>query len=235
MLDKNIVGLEALIRWQNPVDGLIMPNDFIAVAEETGQILELGNVVLETVISDLDKWHKNNIAVPVSINFSARQFTNHAYSESCLERFRNINFDSSMIELEVTEQVFLGDIDHAIIRLNQFKQAGVSIALDDFGTGYSSLNYLKHLPIDTLKIDISFVRDLVFGSRSYNILKAILLMAEDLGLNTIAEGVETVEQRDLLLKLDCKLAQGFLYNKALPEPEIERLLINQSEKIFIPH
>ena len=233
LLDNSIVGVEALIRWQNPLDGLIMPNDFISIAEETGQIIEIGDFVFDTVLSDLTKWHQSNIAVPISINFSARQFTNHAYSESCLEKLRHIDFDTSMIELEVTEQVFLGDIDHAIIRLKQFKDAGVSIALDDFGTGYSSLNYLKHLPIDTLKIDISFVRDLVLGNRSYNILKAILLMAEDLGLNSIAEGVETMEQQELLRKLDCKLAQGFLYHRALPEADIERLLIEQNENIRI--
>ncbi|MDH5571899.1 MAG: EAL domain-containing protein [Gammaproteobacteria bacterium] len=235
LLDKSIVGLEALIRWRNPVDGMIMPNDFIPVAEETGQIIELGDFVFETVLSDLKKWHESNIAVPVSINFSARQFTNHTYSESCLEKLQHIGFDASMIELEVTEQVFLGDLDHAIIKLNQFKEAGVSIALDDFGTGYSSLNYLKLLPIDTLKIDISFVRDLVLGNRSYNILKAILLLAEDLGLNSIAEGVETLEQQNLLFNLGCKLAQGFYYHKALPEPEINRLLIEQARKILINH
>ncbi len=225
--DERIVGMEALIRWNHPTEGMIMPGDFIHIAEETGQITELGQIVFNQVKADLDRWHSQAIAVPIAINISARQFSSQQYCDSCMQQLQNLTFNQNMLELEVTEQVFLGDLEHAKKRLQAFRDHGVSIALDDFGTGYSSLNYLKQLPINTLKIDISFVRDLAQGNRTYAILKSILAMSRDLGLNAVAEGVETEQQKLLLQELSCEVAQGYLFHKPMPVADIERLLLAQ--------
>lgn len=225
-----IIGLEALLRWLHPIEGVVLPGEFIHIVEETGQINEIGQIVFSRVVNDLERWTEKGIAVPVAINLSARQFSSQLYCDSCIENINNLPFPASMLELEVTEQVFLGDIERAIARIEVFRELGVGIALDDFGTGYSSLNYLKRLPLDTLKIDISFIRDIRLGNRPYSILKAILTMAQVIGLKAIAEGVETIEQRDLLIDLECRYAQGYLYHHPMPREEAELLLVNQQAK-----
>ena len=224
---ERIVGLEALVRWQHPDLGLVLPGEFIDVAEETGQIVELGRMVMEQAVLDLRDWQEQDIAVPVSVNVSARQFTSQIFTEQCVRRFETHQIDPALISLEVTEQVFLGDIDRAKRRLQKFKDKGVSVALDDFGKGYSSLNYLKQLPIDTLKIDRDFIHDISGDSRAQAILKVILGMSHELGLDIVAEGVETEEQRRLLLEMGCRVAQGFYFHHPMPASQIELLLQGQ--------
>ncbi|HEY9051369.1 MAG TPA: EAL domain-containing protein [Gammaproteobacteria bacterium] len=223
-----VIGLEALVRWMHPEQGMIMPGEFIHVAEETGQIADIGNFVFNQVIHDLKILVPDGVAVPVAINMSARQFSSNVYCDHWFEILRQYECDNAMIELEVTEQVFLGDIDHASKRLQEFREIGLTIALDDFGTGYSSLNYLKHLPIDTLKIDMSFIRDLKRGNRAHSILKSIIQMAHDLGLKTVAEGVELEEQEILLRSMNCDYAQGYLFYRPMPAHDVFKILRTQS-------
>ncbi len=222
-----IMGLEALIRWMHPEQGMIMPGEFIHVAEETGQIANIGNFVFNQVIHDLKLMVAEGVAVPVAINMSARQFSSNVYCDHWFDILRQYDCDHSMIELEVTEQVFLGDIDRASRRLQEFRDFGLSIALDDFGTGYSSLNYLKQLPIDTLKIDMSFVRDLKRNNRAHSIMKSIVQMAHDLGLKTVAEGVEMEDQEVLLRSMHCDYAQGYLFFRPMPAEDAFKLLRTQ--------
>ncbi len=223
-----IVGLEALIRWQHPQEGLISPARFISVAEETGQITRLGRGVLEQALADLQRWQRQGIAVPIAINFSARQFMSQAYCEQCIDMLQKADIDPAMIELEITEQVFLGDVERASDRLETFRAAGVTIALDDFGTGYSSFNYLRQLPIDTLKIDRSFIRDIDTDDRSRAILKGMLGLSRDLELQAVAEGVETQEQRRILREMGCQVSQGFLFYRPMPGDELAALLTGQA-------
>ncbi|MCG8428404.1 MAG: bifunctional diguanylate cyclase/phosphodiesterase, partial [Chromatiales bacterium] len=222
-----IIGLEALIRWQHPDQGMVLPGRFIDVAEETGQIVEIGRMVLERTMHDIKEWMKAGVAVPVSVNVSARQFIGQMFTEQCMRRFDTREIEPSLVSLEVTEQVFLGDLENAKRQLQRFRDMGVSIALDDFGTGYSSLSYLMQLPIDTLKIDKSFIEDICIDERSRAILKVILGISNELGLSVVAEGVETDEQRRLLREMDCKVAQGFYFYKPMPANEIRALLVGQ--------
>ncbi len=224
MASGRIVGLEALVRWRHPEEGLIAPNDFIAVAEETGQILGLGEQVFEQVFEDLSRWQSQGIAVPVAVNVSARQFVDHAFCTRVCGWMESHRFDPSLLEVEVTEQVFLGDISSAGKRLQSLRDNGISLALDDFGTGYSSFNYLRQLPINTLKIDRSFILDLEEGGSSLPILKAIITLCREMNLSTVVEGVETEEQSRILRELGCELAQGFYYHRPLPVTEVEALL-----------
>ena len=223
---EKIIGLEALIRWNHPDKGMIMPGDFIQITEETGQVIDIGNYIVEKCLSDMERWKSDNINIPVAINISARQFSNQSHCEECLTKIMHSKIDNNLIELEVTEQVFLSESERCIHRLNMFREAGISIALDDFGTGYSSLYYLKMLPIDTLKLDMSFIKELSENNKSYSIVKAILQMSKELKLKTVAEGVETEKQKILLNELNCEIIQGYLYYKPMPVRDIEVLLKN---------
>jgi len=224
MSDGGVVGLEALARWRHPESGLIPPADFIPVAEETGQIIELGSQVFDQVLSDLEAWRHEGVAVPVSVNVSARQFADHEFCASVCDRLEDPTCDASLIELEITEQVFLGDLAGASHRLSQLRTVGARLALDDFGTGYSSLNYLRELPINTLKIDRSFVTDLSDNRASHAILRAVIGMCQELELDTVVEGVETDAQREVLSELGCELVQGFLFHHPMSHDEVTRLL-----------
>jgi diguanylate cyclase (GGDEF)-like protein len=222
-----ITGVEALVRWIHPQQGEILPGEFIPVAEETGQIIVMGEEILHQAIHDLRRWQQEGIAVPMAINVSARQFSSHTFCDRSIELITRSGCEVSQLEFEVTEQVFLGNIDRACEILQSLRAAGISIALDDFGTGYSSLMYLKQLPIDTLKIDRSFIWDIGNDERSTAILKAILTLSHDLKLEAIAEGVETEEQRVLLHSLNCRTAQGYLFYRPMTRNELEPLLKQQ--------
>ncbi len=231
MSSGRIVGLEALARWRHPEEGLISPNDFIPVAEETGQVLGLGEQVFDQVFNDLSRWQRQGVAVPVAVNVSARQFADHAFCTRVCGRMEASHFDASLLEVEVTEQVFLGDIDSAVKRLQGLRENGISLALDDFGTGYSSFNYLRQLPINTLKIDRSFILDLEEGGSSLPILKAIITLCREMNLQAVVEGVETEEQSRVLRELGCELAQGFYYHRPMPVGDVDALLGAASESL----
>ena len=224
MVNGNIIGMEALARWLHPTQGMIPPNDFIPIAEETGQIIPLTQQLLEQVLDDLAQWQQADIAFPVSFNISARQFADKEFNKNLIEVINNKNIPPALLELEVTEQVFLGDIDTARERLIQLKKAGFTIALDDFGTGFSSFGYLRQLPINTLKIDRCFICNITTDNAEIAIIRAIVSMCNEMNLDVVVEGVETIQQSKALLSLGCRIAQGFYYHRPMPSSELDQLL-----------
>lgn len=213
---KNICGMEALIRWRKADGSLISPADFIPLAEETGLILPIGKYVLLQACNDAQRLQLLGFAIPVSVNISAVQFREESFLEMVKDALEQSALPPTMLELEITEGVLAHDIVMASDVLNELKAMGVHIAIDDFGTGYSSLTYLKSLPIDVLKIDQSFVRDMLTDSSDAAIIEAIIRMAQALGLSLIAEGVEEIEQSNKLLALGCPVMQGYLYCRPMP-------------------
>lgn len=226
-----IVGLEALARWRHPEQGIITPEHFIAVSEETGQIKELGRQILEHVLRDVAHWLQDGVALPVAINVSARQFADHQYCAELGAAIEESGCPRSLLELEITEQVFLGDSTYAIERMHKLREAGLSIALDDFGTGYSSFNYIKLLPINTLKIDRCFISHIDSDPAEHAILKALVSLCEDLNLDMVVEGVETEVQKQALLELGCHSVQGFFFHRPVAAEEISELLMRQRDGV----
>ncbi len=221
----NVVGLEALIRWQHPTRGWISPVEFIPVAEESGLIVPIGAFVVREACQQIARW-KNTVldGVPVSVNVSSEQTYTGDLMETVTSALASNGIDAGLLELEITESLLMRDIESTIACLNEFKELGLKISIDDFGTGYSSLSYLTRFPIDTLKIDKSFVRDLHIDSDDAAICAAIIAMARRLNLNVVAEGVEIAEQLQFLREQGCNQIQGYLYSKPLPPAELEQLL-----------
>ena len=219
-----VIGLEALARWQHPERGLVPPGEFIAVAEETGQIAELGKQILEQVLEDMVRWRLLGVDVPIAINVSPRQFADLEFWQRLEAGVADSGCEPSMLELEITEQVFLGDFEATAARLTALRAVGFSVALDDFGTGYSSFGYLRRLPISTIKLDRSFISDLEREPVNQAILRAMTGICDDLGLTLVAEGVETAFQREELINYGCRVAQGFLFHRPLPAHDLEPLL-----------
>lgn len=220
------LGAEALIRWVHPERGLISPAQFIPLAEETGLILPIGNWVLNTACAQIKTWHKNPLArdLTLSINVSAKQFRQADFVTQVKAAIERHGIDPMQLKLELTESLLLESIDDTINSMTALGELGVQFSLDDFGTGYSSLQYLKKLPLYQLKIDQSFVRDIVTDSHDRSIVRTIIAMAQSLYLNVIAEGVETEEQKELLLSHGCKRYQGYLFGKPLPIKEFNAML-----------
>lgn len=210
-----IKGVEALLRWHHPTYGSISPAQFIPVAENTGLIIPIGEWVLQTACRQLKEWHDHGLSfLGIAINLSSRQF----YSQDLIAKVKGILLDTGLppedLELELTESMMM-NMEHASQTIQDLKQLGCKIAIDDFGTGYSSLNYLKHLPIDRLKIDQSFIKDLTENKQDDTIVSTIISMAQHLQLDVIAEGVETPQQKNVLLKKQCTQVQGYLYSPPL--------------------
>ncbi|MGB5247324.1 MAG: EAL domain-containing protein [Woeseia sp.] len=221
----NVVGLEALIRWQHPERGFISPAEFIPVAEECGLIVPIGAFVVREACRQIASWRNTSLQdIPVSVNVSSEQI----YTDELIETVTNAldanSVDAGLLELEITESLLMRDIDSTIACLNEFKELGLKISIDDFGTGYSSLSYLRRFPIDTLKIDRSFVKDLHVDGDDAAICAAILAMARRLNLNVVAEGVEIAEQLEFLRDHGCNQIQGYLYSKPLPADELEQMM-----------
>ncbi len=223
------IGAEALIRWQHPGSGLISPAVFIPIAEETGMILPIGQWVLETACAQLKAWQKNAKTrnLVLSVNVSAKQFRQADFVEQVEANLQRHAVPSSRLKLELTESMLLENVEQTIATMQALKTIGIQFSLDDFGTGYSSLQYLKRLPLSELKIDQSFVRDLIHDSHDRSIVRTIIAMARGLDLDIIAEGVETEEQRQLLIAKGCKFYQGYLFSRPIPIEQFE-LLIEQS-------
>ncbi|HLP98056.1 MAG TPA: EAL domain-containing protein [Sideroxyarcus sp.] len=219
-------GAEALIRWHNPGKGLVMPGSFIQLAEETGLILAIGQWVLETACAQLKMWQRDESTrhLVLSMNVSAKQFHQADFVAQVRAVVQRHAIDPTRLKLELTESMLLEDIEDTISHMNALNEIGVCISLDDFGTGYSSLQYLKRLPLDELKIDQSFVRDIVEDSNDRTIVGTIIAMAQSLNLEVIAEGVETEEQRRLLETAGCRRYQGYLFGKPVPLEEFGELL-----------
>lgn len=225
-----VTSMEALLRWNKGNGAVVSPADFIPLAEETGLIVPLGEFVLETSCKAMQLFDGVGYSdIRVSVNLSPIQFEQEKLVDMVVSNLERNGVDPNKLELEITESTLMTDIDQSINKLNQLMKHGISVAIDDFGTGHSSLYYLKNLPINVLKIDRSFVNDITTDASDAQIVKAIVLMAHSLGLSTVAEGVETVEQLQLLQSFECEMVQGFYYSKPLPLEEVIPYLKNQRE------
>jgi diguanylate cyclase (GGDEF)-like protein/PAS domain S-box-containing protein len=221
------LGAEALIRWVHPERGLVSPAQFIPLAEETGLILPMGQWVLDTACAQLRAWQQNGLTrdLVLSINVSPKRFHQEDFSVEVRAALKRHGVDPKLLKLELTESMLVENIEGTITIMNALKATGVRLSLDDFGTGYSSLQYLKRLPLDQLKIDQSFVRDIAVDNNDKAIVRTIISMAESLNLEVIAEGVETEVQREILLNKGCTQYQGYLFGRPVPIGQFEALLV----------
>ena len=223
--DGRITGFEALLRWQHPVEGLLMPDRFIPIAEESPIMIEVDQWVLKRVCSWIRHWQSEiDHLVPVAVNISGTHFGIPQFAQSIRRLVEQSGIDMSLIEIELTETSLVKDIKKAMFELKILKSLGFRLAMDDFGTGYSNMSYLQQLPMDKLKIDYSFVSDLVTSTANQAIVQAIIMMADGFGFNVIAEGVETYEEAELLKKYGCDEFQGFLFSKPIPAQDVPGLL-----------
>ena len=228
-----IVAAEALVRWQHPEDGLISPADFIPIAEESGMIVQLGKWVLNEACRQNQVWRKMGLReIVMAVNLSPLQFHDRDLINIIQSALLHSGMPAGALELEVTESATMKDPEQAVVVLNNISKSGVRISIDDFGTGYSSLSHLKRFPIDELKVDQSFVRDISVDMDDAAIVSAVIAMAKSLGLTVIAEGVETLEQVLFLKSLDCDKMQGFFFSMPLPADEF-RMLIESGRKLNI--
>ncbi|MBZ9612079.1 bifunctional diguanylate cyclase/phosphodiesterase [Rheinheimera maricola] len=221
--DNSIIGYETLLRWLRPDNTLVPPLRFIPVAESTGLIVQIGEWIIWEACRFLSRQHSRGHNVSLSINLSVRQFRDDNLPEIVDRIMKRTGANPANIIFEITESMLMGDTDAAINQLNQLKRLGVSLSIDDFGTGYSSLSYLKRFPVDELKIDRSFVKDIPDDSNDMDIVAAIIAMAQKMNLRVVAEGVETVEQVEFLRKNACYYVQGYYFSMPLAEQELNRL------------
>ncbi|MFZ4537758.1 putative bifunctional diguanylate cyclase/phosphodiesterase [Propionivibrio sp.] len=224
--NKRAIGAEALVRWNHPQRGLVSPALFIPLAEETGLIQPLGQWVLETACAQLKAWEANAITrdLVLAVNVSARQFGAEGFVNQVESLLISSGITPARLKLEITESMLLGNVENVISSMRQLKALGVSFSMDDFGTGYSSLQYLKRLPLDQIKIDQSFVRDISVDSSDQVIVRTIIAMAQSMNLSIIAEGVETEQQQQMLANSDCANYQGYLFGRPVPIEAFEALL-----------
>jgi diguanylate cyclase (GGDEF)-like protein/PAS domain S-box-containing protein len=222
-----IEGFEALLRWQNPIRGMISPADFIPIAEETGYIVELGAWVLKQACRQLRIWqvdHPHESPLTVSVNVSSKQFADPTLMDRVADCLKETGLDARCLILEITESALMNDLDLANRALKQLHDLGVRISLDDFGTGYSSLSYLQQFPIDTIKIDRSFIQKLEASSQAEEIVRTIVALAHGLGMKVTAEGIESQSQLTKLHEITCETGQGYLYARPGPQSTIDALL-----------
>ncbi|GAA3930195.1 EAL domain-containing protein [Litoribacillus peritrichatus] len=225
--ENKVVGFEALIRWRVGPDEFVSPGEFISKAEEMGVIVSIGNWIINESCRQVREWLDNGVideSVSVAVNLSIKQMQNSSLVSTIQKSLDLYKLPSACIQLEITEGIMIDDIDRTIKMLDQFKTMGLKVSIDDFGTGYSSLNYLRRLPIDALKIDMSFVQALHEGEQSKAIVRAIISLSKNLGLTVIAEGVEDGEQLSFLKELECDLIQGYYFSKPLESHSVERFM-----------
>jgi EAL domain-containing protein (putative c-di-GMP-specific phosphodiesterase class I) len=215
--DGRLLSAEALIRWQHPQRGAISPAEFIPIAEESTLILEIGAWVMHSAIEQLHAWNQAGVLRPgfsLAINVSPRQFRQPDFVQRVEQAIQGLA-DPQQVTLEITEGMLIGDIDVAVARMKVLRDLGVRFHIDDFGTGYSSMSYLKRLPVDAIKIDQSFVRDMARNPADAAIVEAMMAVAKSFHLDVIAEGVETTEQLDHLSRLGCAVFQGYLFSRPI--------------------
>nr|WP_297400207.1 GGDEF domain-containing phosphodiesterase [uncultured Marinobacter sp.] len=226
-----VVGAEALLRWEHPERGLVPPDHFIPVAENNGTIVEIGQWVLEQACWQAARWAEEGSPLRIAVNLSAVQLRQDAIVEDILDTLRRHSIPAGRLELEVTETSFMTNLSDAVAKLHRLNRAGISIAVDDFGTGYSSLTYLKQMPVQHLKIDKQFIRDLLVNEEDTRIANTIIDLGKSLNLTVVAEGVETAEQEYYLSQRGCKLAQGYLYSMPLLPREFETFVKGFHQKM----
>ena len=225
--NRTLIGFEALARWRHPEFGMVAPKDFIPVAEETGQILTIGQRVLESACRQARDWQTTYPAAPplfVSVNLSVKQFNQPGLVENIAGLLEEFKLPPRCLKLEITESVFSDNIEAAVGLLTQLRELGVQLSIDDFGTGYSSLSYLQRFPIDTLKIDRSFVTQMMENEENLAIVRTIVALAQNLGMDVVAEGVETEDQLRLLRKLECENGQGYLFSTPLGSQQLDQFI-----------
>jgi EAL domain-containing protein (putative c-di-GMP-specific phosphodiesterase class I) len=226
LANGGITGFEALLRWQHPAHGLVPPFQFISVLEDTGLIVPVGEWVVQTVCEQIRKWEGQGLLLhPISINLSARQFQQQDLDKVIGDTLKRTGIDPRLLEFELTESVLMEEAEVAAKALRNLKAFGVQISMDDFGTGYSSLAYLKRFPLDVLKIDRAFIRDVTTDPDDATIAVAMINLAHSLGLKVIAEGVETRPQLDFLIKHGCDEMQGYYFSRPLPLEAASRVLV----------
>jgi diguanylate cyclase (GGDEF)-like protein/PAS domain S-box-containing protein len=224
--DGQVQGAEALIRWRHPTKGMVSPALFIQIAEDAGLMREIGQIVLDQVCQDLARWQAAGLSdrLVIAVNVSAQEFASETFVSDFCAVLQRHGIDSQRLKVELTESMMVEKIDAMTARMHALKAQGIAISLDDFGTGYSSLAYLSRFPIDQIKIDQSFVREMQQDSNQASITRAIITLGESLGLSILAEGVETREQRDMLLAMGCASYQGYWYSRPIPEQDFAALV-----------
>jgi EAL domain-containing protein (putative c-di-GMP-specific phosphodiesterase class I) len=224
--NKNPFGVEALVRWVHPQKGLISPLEFIPLAEETGLIIPIGEWVLDKACAQLKDWESSPETknLVVSINVSSKQIHDEKFPDQVRKAIQKYKISPQNLKLELTESSLLEGVEANASIMSLLKKDGVKLSLDDFGTGYSSLQYLKQLPLDELKIDRSFVKDITSDNQDRSIVNTIITLAESVGMSVLAEGVETEEQLEILIKNGCKRFQGYLFGSPIPVKKLNEIL-----------
>jgi EAL domain-containing protein (putative c-di-GMP-specific phosphodiesterase class I) len=227
MQSNQLISLEALIRWDHPTRGLLLPGEFLPIAEESGLILPIEKWVLHEACSQLKQWHEKYPSlrnVSVNVNISNRQFAQSSFIDGVMKALTVNGLNPESLKLEITENVLISNYAAANEVFTKLRNFGVQLEIDDFGSGYSALGYLQHFPISAIKIDKSFVDEMGKSRRGIALIRAIISMARELDMEAIAEGIETGEQLDQLRKLSCNLGQGFLLSRPLSKEAAQRIL-----------
>ena len=227
-----IKGFEALVRWQSPIRGFISPGAFIPVAEETGLIVPMGEWILTTACSQMQQWREqfpNAESIVMSVNLSSRQFAQANLMAQIQETLITTGLDAANLKLEITESMVMDDIENTIVLLNQLKELNIKISMDDFGTGFSSFSYLHRFPTDTLKVDRSFVSNMSQGTKNKEIVNTIIILAHRLGMDVIAEGIETEDEQRILQKFNCEYGQGYFFAKLLSTDDATELFVQDKK------
>jgi EAL domain-containing protein (putative c-di-GMP-specific phosphodiesterase class I) len=228
---RNIVGFEALLRWQHPSRGFISPIEFIPIAEETGLIIPIGDWVLREACRQMQVWHAEfpmKLPLTLSVNLSSKQFTPRLIQQ--IEQvLQDTHLSTRFLRLEITESALMENLESAASLLAQVRSLGIQLSMDDFGTGYSSLSYLHRFPIDTLKIDRSFIKKVDADGEQLAIVRTIITLAWNLGMDVVAEGVETLKQLAQLRSLKCEYGQGYLFSRPLDSQAAGQIIAAQSQ------
>ena len=234
LADNSVAGVETLVRWRHPEKGIIPPDYFISIAEETGQIIKIGAWVLEHSCHEMGALIREGLMpkdAKVAVNLSAKQFSDPDLLQTVLNILTQSKIDPLNLELEITESIIMDDVEAAIAIMDAIKSRGIHLTIDDFGTGYSSLAYLKRFPIDVLKVDRSFVMDIPNDKTDMAITSAVIAMAHKLSMRVVAEGIETQEQLDFLRENGCDDGQGYLLSRPLTLPQLHHFLVNNRNEL----